>query len=82
MLIRGIGKLGRNRLREVRTDTHATCEFLANLIVDEWWRFDDSRVTSVPESKILALDGGGEADTACRMSPFPPALFFPYVGWY
>jgi len=31
---------------------------------DEWWRFDDSKVTSVPESKILSLDGGGEADTA------------------
>jgi len=31
---------------------------------DEWWRFDDSKVTSVPESKIMSLDGGGEADTA------------------
>jgi len=36
----------------------------ALLILDEWWRFDDSKVTSVPESKILTLDGGGEADTA------------------
>lgn len=34
------------------------------LILDDWWRFDDSKVTSVPESKIMTLDGGGEADTA------------------
>jgi hypothetical protein len=33
-------------------------------MIDEWWRFDDNKVTSVPESKILSLDGGGEADTA------------------
>ena len=39
------------------------------LIVDEWWRFDDSKVTSVPESKILSLDGGGEADTAYSTLP-------------
>ena len=39
------------------------------LIVDEWWRFDDSKVTSVPESKILSLDGGGEADTAYSSLP-------------
>jgi ubiquitin carboxyl-terminal hydrolase 14 len=35
---------------------------------DDWWRFDDNKVTSVPESKILSLDGGGEADTAYSMS--------------
>jgi hypothetical protein len=39
------------------------------LITDEWWRFDDHKVTSVPESKILSLDGGGEADTAYSTSP-------------
>jgi len=39
------------------------------LTTDEWWRFDDSKVSSVPESKILSLDGGGEADTA--YSTFP-----------
>jgi ubiquitin carboxyl-terminal hydrolase 14 len=37
--------------------------------LDEWWRFDDSKVTSVPESKILSLDGGGEADTAYSTLP-------------
>jgi hypothetical protein len=36
----------------------------STLIIDDWWRFDDAKVTSVPESKILSLDGGGEADTA------------------
>jgi hypothetical protein len=50
--------------------------------VDEWWRFDDSRVTSVPESKILALDGGGEADTACRMFPKPLYFLLFFVGGY
>ena len=39
------------------------------LTTDEWWRFDDNKVTSVPESKILSLDGGGEADTAYSTCP-------------
>jgi ubiquitin carboxyl-terminal hydrolase 14 len=34
------------------------------LILDDWWQFNDSKVSAVPESKILSLDGGGEADTA------------------
>ena len=34
------------------------------LILDDWWQFNDSKVSSVPESKILSLDGGGESDTA------------------
>ena len=38
------------------------------LMTDQWWKFDDSKVTSVPESKILTLDGGGEADTAYSTS--------------
>jgi hypothetical protein len=42
------------------------------LIIDDWWRFDDSKVTSVPESKIMSLDGGGESDTA--YSTFPKDL--------
>ena len=39
------------------------------IFLDDWWRFDDSKVTSVPESKILTLDGGGEADTAYSTTP-------------
>lgn len=34
------------------------------LILDDWWQFNDTKVSSVPESKILSLDGGGESDTA------------------
>jgi ubiquitin carboxyl-terminal hydrolase 14 len=37
---------------------------------EDWWKFDDNKVSSVPESKILNLDGGGEADTACS-TPVP-----------
>ena len=39
------------------------------LTLDEWWQFNDNKVTSVPESKILTLDGGGEADTAYSIYP-------------
>lgn len=35
-------------------------------MADEWWKFDNSDVRSVPESNIMALNGGGEADTAYR----------------
>jgi ubiquitin carboxyl-terminal hydrolase 14 len=42
--------------------------FPSSTNLDEWWRFDDSKVTSVPESKIMSLDGGGEADTAYSAS--------------
>jgi len=31
---------------------------------NDWWQFNDSKVSPVPESKILSLDGGGESDTA------------------
>lgn len=57
MRILVIGRVGLNKLRVV-----VSIEDVSDL--DEWWRFDDSKVTSVPESKILSLDGGGEADTA------------------
>ncbi|EPX72176.1 ubiquitin carboxy terminal hydrolase Ubp6 [Schizosaccharomyces octosporus yFS286] len=30
----------------------------------EWFRFNDSRVSTVPAEKIESLDGGGEADSA------------------
>ena len=38
------------------------------LILDDWWQFNDSKVSPVPESKILSLDGGGESDTAYSIS--------------
>jgi hypothetical protein len=63
MRIQVIGKGGLNRQKEVLSPKWSV------LIVDEWWRFDDSKVTSVPESKILSLDGGGEADTAYSTLP-------------
>ena len=40
------------------------------LILDDWWQFNDSKVSPVPESKILSLDGGGESDTAYSMPSF------------
>ena len=29
-----------------------------------WWRFNDDKVTDVPQSRIESLAGGGEADSA------------------
>jgi hypothetical protein len=63
MPILDIGKDGQSRRRGV-----CSLKPKDGLILDDWWQFNDSKVSPVPESKILSLDGGGESDTAYSIS--------------
>lgn len=40
---------------------------------EEWYKFDDDKVSVVPREKIVTLDGGGEDSTAY-------ILLYRYVG--
>ncbi|KAK0534192.1 deubiquitinating enzyme [Tilletia horrida] len=49
---------------DVTDETGAVKVDLDKPITYEWYKFDDDRVTIVPQEKILTLDGGGEDSVA------------------
>lgn len=43
-------------------------------VADEWWKFDDDKVSPVTAEEVLKLNGGGMCNVYCVEMDFNPVL--------